>query len=103
VIATGSSVQLPQDVSLLAAATGERSMIHPEQINLQTLNGSAVSKLNSNRNGKLAYSGRYNPCPICGRTKDQDCHWNDEVVFCHTYIDQDAGVSGYVHRGAKDI
>ncbi len=78
-------------------------MIHPEQINLQTLNGSAVSKLNSNRNGKLAYSGRYNPCPICGRTKDQDCHWNDEVVFCHTYIDQDAGVSGYVHRGAKDI
>jgi CRISPR-associated protein Cmr3 len=75
----------------------------PDQINLQPLNGSAAPQYNSNRNGKFIYSGRHNPCPICGRTKDQDCHWNDPVVFCHTYIDQDAGVSGYVYRGAKDI
>ncbi|MEB3230197.1 MAG: hypothetical protein VKJ64_04250, partial [Leptolyngbyaceae bacterium] len=29
-------------------------------------------------------SGSNHPCPICGRTKDSDCSWNDEVYFCHT-------------------
>ncbi|WP_146087173.1 hypothetical protein [Chroococcidiopsis sp. TS-821] len=71
--------------------------------NIQARLNESASKLNSNGNGKYTYSGRHNPCPICGRTKDQDCHWNAEVVFCHTYIDQDAGVSEYVYRGAKDI
>ncbi len=48
-------------------------------------------------------SGRNNPCPVCGRTKDQDCSWRDgEVIFCHTHIDQDAHVPGYVYRGTKD-
>ena len=28
-------------------------------------------------------SGRNNPCPICGRTKDGDCRWADTVIFCH--------------------
>ena len=46
------------------------------------------------------YSGRSRPCPICGRIKDQDCRWNEEVVFCHTHVDQDRAVDGYVYRGA---
>jgi hypothetical protein len=33
---------------------------------------------------QYVYSGRSRPCPICDRTKDPDCRWNDEVVFCHT-------------------
>ena len=49
---------------------------------------------------QYVYSGRSRPCPICDRTKDPDCRWNDEVVFCHSYIDQDASVEGYVYRGA---
>lgn len=28
-------------------------------------------------------SGRNSPCPSCGRSKDGDCRWNDEVIFCH--------------------
>lgn len=46
------------------------------------------------------YSGRSRPCPICGRIKDQDCRWNEEVVFCHTHVDQDGAADGYVYRGA---
>jgi hypothetical protein len=49
---------------------------------------------------QYVYSGRSRPCPICDRTKDPDCRWNDEVVFCHSHIDQDASVEGYVYRGA---
>ena len=48
------------------------------------------------------YSGRSNPCPICDRTKDKDCRWNEEVVFCHSHIDQDGQVNGYVYRGATN-
>ena len=30
------------------------------------------------------YSSRRNsPCPICSRTKDTDCRWNDDVILCH--------------------
>ena len=32
-------------------------------------------------------SGRNNPCPCCGRVKDADCRFNDEVVLCHTGTD----------------
>ncbi len=46
------------------------------------------------------YSRRNRPCPICGRTKDPDCRWNDEVVFCHTHVEQDRQANGYVFRGA---
>lgn len=28
-------------------------------------------------------SGKNNPCPACGRTKDSDCRWTDDVIFCH--------------------
>jgi hypothetical protein len=28
-------------------------------------------------------SGRNNACPCCGRTKDADCRWTDDVIFCH--------------------
>ena len=31
---------------------------------------------------KLTRSSRRNPC-ACGRTKDQDCVFNDATVFCH--------------------
>ena len=29
-------------------------------------------------------SGRNNPCPSCGRVKDADCRWSDDVIFCHS-------------------
>ena len=29
-------------------------------------------------------SVRKNPCPSCGRTKDGDCRFNDEVILCHS-------------------
>ena len=32
-------------------------------------------------------SGRNNPCPVCGRTKDTDCRWNDATILCHTGTD----------------
>ncbi|MBD2204997.1 hypothetical protein H6G33_22550 [Calothrix sp. FACHB-1219] len=51
---------------------------------------------------QLIYSSHRKPCPICERTKDQDCRWNDDVVLCHTYIDKDAAISGYIYRGATD-
>ena len=46
------------------------------------------------------HSSKKHACPICGRTKDRDCRWTDEVVFCHTHIDRDAEARGYVYRGA---
>ena len=36
-------------------------------------------------------SGRNNPCPICGRTKDADCRWSDDVILCHTGTDMRPG------------
>lgn len=48
------------------------------------------------------HSNAQNPCPICDRTKDGDCHFNDEIVFCHTFIDADAQKDGYVYREATD-
>lgn len=55
------------------------------------------------RNASFKRSGKSQPCPICGRTKDGDCCWNDEVYLCHTYVDQDACTPGYTYRGCKDI
>lgn len=74
-------------------------MIPPEKLSLEQLNA-VIAPHNSNNNGKLTYSNRHKPCPICGRTKDQDCRWNDQVVLCHTHTALDAGISGYVYRGA---
>ena len=28
-------------------------------------------------------SKRNNPCPVCGRNKDSDCRWDDDVILCH--------------------
>jgi len=28
-------------------------------------------------------SSRRSPCPVCGRTKDADCRWNDTTILCH--------------------
>ncbi|MDZ4875186.1 MAG: hypothetical protein CLLPBCKN_004582 [Chroococcidiopsis cubana SAG 39.79] len=66
----------------------------------QQWNGSTGSNLTSSQNGKFQRSSRRNPCPICSRTKDADCSWNDGVFFCHTHVDHDAGIPGYVYRGA---
>lgn len=35
-------------------------------------------------------SGRHNPCPICGRTKDSDCEIQEDKIFCHTSSAWDA-------------
>jgi hypothetical protein len=36
-------------------------------------------------------SGRNNPCPVCNRTKDTDCRWNDDVILCHSGTDLTPG------------
>ena len=28
-------------------------------------------------------SKRNEPCPMCGRSKDSDCRFDDDVIFCH--------------------
>lgn len=58
---------------------------------------------NSTHSPKFQHSGEGHPCPLCGRTKDSDCRWNEEVVLCHTHVEQDAGIPGYVYRGQNDI
>jgi len=35
--------------------------------------------------GKLTYSSEKTPCPACGRTKDTDCRWNEDLLYCRTY------------------
>jgi len=35
--------------------------------------------------GKLTYSSEKTPCPVCGRTKDTDCRWNEDLLYCRTY------------------
>jgi len=47
--------------------------------------------------GKFTYSSPKNPCPVCGRTKDSDCRWN-EVCHCRTYAKENLG-AGEVIRG----
>ena len=51
-------------------------------------------------NGRFIRSSNSRPCPICGRIKDGDCCWNDDVFLCHTHVDDDAEIPGYVYRGA---
>jgi hypothetical protein len=55
-----------------------------------------------NSNQKFTVSSAKNPCPICDRTKDADCHFNDEIILCHSDVDCDARKDGYIHRGATD-
>jgi putative DNA primase/helicase len=37
----------------------------------------------------MTRSGKNNPCPVCGRTKDSDCSWypDSKTVLCHSYQD----------------
>jgi len=51
----------------------------------------------SRSSGKLTYSSRKNPCPVCGRTKDADCRW-DELCHCRTYARENLS-KGEVIRG----
>jgi putative DNA primase/helicase len=43
-------------------------------------------------------SGATNPCPICSRTKDSDCRWNEEVVMCHSNLGGNATVQGWKYQ-----
>jgi len=49
--------------------------------------------------GNFTYSSPKNPCPVCGRTKDSDCRWDDEdLCHCRTYA-KDPPKVGDVIRG----
>jgi hypothetical protein len=41
-------------------------------------------QLTSHYGARLHYSSKHNPCPICSRTKDDDCRWVDDWIACHT-------------------
>lgn len=45
---------------------------------------SSLSSCRSSSSRRYVSSGRGNPCPICGRTKDGDCRWGDEWIACHS-------------------
>jgi len=47
------------------------------------------------QNGKFKRSGKNNPCPICDRTNDDKCAWNDSVIHCYN------GVSNYPPKDLK--
>ena len=47
---------------------------------------------------KFTYSSRKNPCPVCGRTKDSDCRWNEKLLHCRTYARENLS-KGEVIRG----
>ena len=31
----------------------------------------------------MKHSGNKNPCPSCGRSKDADCRWTEDIIYCH--------------------
>ena len=35
----------------------------------------------------MQHSSQRTACPICGRRKDHDCRWSDDVILCHTGSD----------------
>lgn len=39
-------------------------------------------------------SSRTNPCPICSDVSG-DCRSKDELILCHSFIEQDSGIAGY--------
>ena len=50
---------------------------------------------------QLTRSGKGHPCPVCGRTKDADCAFNDSLVFCHNNTGHAPGryeQNGWVYR-----
>lgn len=32
---------------------------------------------------QMKHSSKSNPCPVCDRTKDDKCRWNDNFIFCY--------------------
>jgi CRISPR-associated protein Cmr3 len=54
-----------------------------------------ISKL-PHSSGKFTYSSSKDPCPVCGRTKDKDCRWND-ICHCRTYAKEHLGVGEVIH------
>jgi len=49
----------------------------------------------------LTRSGKGHPCPVCNRTKDADCAFNDTIVCCHNNVGHQAGKyeqNGWVYR-----
>jgi len=51
----------------------------------------------SRSSAKLTYSSPKNPCPVCGRTKDSDCRWSNEVCHCRTHAKNHLGVGEVIH------
>ncbi len=49
--------------------------------NHSSRNGSLERKLESG--GRFTRSGRKNPCPICGRTKDDKCAFKSDIIHCY--------------------
>lgn len=47
----------------------------------------------------MKHSSRRNPCPICGRDKDDKCRWNDEFILC--YAGDSFSPPGYLKLGDK--
>ena len=50
------------------------------------------------RSGRFTYSSPKSPCPVCGRTKDSDCRWDDKLWHCRTYA-KETLTRGEVIRG----
>jgi predicted P-loop ATPase len=51
---------------------------------------------------ELVNSGKKNPCPVCNRTKDNDCGWKPDLslVLCHTYLENTLNeVNGFYWTG----
>ena len=49
----------------------------------------------------LTRSGKGHPCPVCNRTKDADCAFNDTIVCCHNNVGHQPGKyeqNGWVYR-----
>jgi hypothetical protein len=47
----------------------------------------------------MKHSSRHNPCPICGRDKDDKCRWNDEFILC--YAGNTFSPPGYLKVGDR--
>ena len=47
------------------------------------------------RTGRWTRSGKKNPCPICGRTKDDKCAFKSDTIHCYD------GVTNYPPRNLK--
>ena len=64
---------------------------------ITSFNGYNHSRLGQKlvQNVKFRRSGKNNPCPICDRTKDDKCAWNDSVINCYN------GVSNYPPQDLK--